>query len=52
MEDCKRRIRTLDLLEKVRPLSPTECIDRDILKKRFLETAVKEEIFLEAKISG
>lgn len=45
MEECKRGIRVLDLLEEDCPLSSLESSERESLKKKFLGFALKEEIF-------
>lgn len=45
MEECKRKIRVLDLSEEEHPLIEVERCERDGLKKRFTEAGLKEEIF-------
>lgn len=45
LEDCKGKIRALDLLEETWPLSPGEKLERETMKKEFSKTALIEEIF-------
>lgn len=45
MEECKKEIRVLDLLEEERPLSSLEISEKVSLKRDFMESALKEETF-------
>jgi len=50
LEDCRVKIKELDLLEEERNLSREEFVSRNVLWKEFQIVALKEEIFWKQRV--